>query len=159
MSWQMPAPSQSRSVPHGVFAGAFAGDTHSTPPALPHARVPRTQPASSVLHEPPMADSHPFVGDPSQSPKPALHVNPQPTPLQFDTEFVRESQGEQRDPQVATDVLSTQLDPQTWNPVLQLIPHVPEAQVEMPFDGRVQTFPQAPQLATSPLGSTHVLPH
>ncbi len=64
-------------------------------------------------------------------------------------------------PQWAMSVcVSTQLLPHAMNcGASQVTPHVPAMHVAAPFAGFGQTFPQAPQLATSPLSSTHAPRH
>jgi hypothetical protein len=77
--------------------------------------------------------SQPFIGLPSQSPKPATHAIPQLVPSHVGVAFGGMGQGEHSRPQCCASRLFAQLPAQTWKPALHATPHEPLVQVAAPF--------------------------
>jgi hypothetical protein len=92
--------------------------------------------------------SQPFAGLPSQSSKPALHVNPQAVPLHEAVAFAGIGHGVHEVPHVAVLALEEQVAPsQVWKFVLQAMPQLVPSQVDEPFAGTAQGVHELPHVA------------
>ncbi|MFN7131506.1 MAG: hypothetical protein ACK4N5_05445 [Myxococcales bacterium] len=74
-----------------------------------------------------------------------MHTKPQLVPSQVGTEFDGAGHGVQLDPQLFTLVSDAQVEPQRWNPGLQLIPQLLPSQVAAPLTGTAHGVHADPQ--------------
>ena len=87
-----------------------------------------------------------------------MQVNPQLVPLQVALPFVGTAQAVQDAPHVRIEVLSAQVLPQAWKPVLHATPQLVPSQVAVPFVGVAQGVQELPHVAALLL-ATQAPPH
>ena len=137
-------------VPHELFAhetqvGIVEPLMHA--PLGPQLVPQRPQFAGSRVSE----VSQPLAAFPSQSPKPALHVNPQAPAAHVTVAFARAGHGLLQRPQCAVLVLVLTSQPLADNesqfakPATHTEPHVPAAHTAVLFAAVAHMLPQAPQ--------------
>jgi hypothetical protein len=104
-------------IEHRVDVAPEHPDTHANdPPDAAHMGLGSLQ---TTPHPPQdvgcdRSTSHPFVGFESQSAHPASHVMPHAVPSHLAVAWGPVGHGEHDEPQLATNVLSAQLDPHAW---------------------------------------------
>lgn len=87
--------------------------------------------------------SQPFIALPSQSPHPALHVNPHDPSAHVVVALARDGQTVPHEPQLFTSVASrTHVDPQSVSPPPQPLTQLPPEHIGVPPE---QTRPHIPQ--------------
>jgi hypothetical protein len=92
--------------------------------------------------------SQPFAGLPSQSSKPALHVNPHAPLLHLAVALAGVAHGVHEVPHDAVLVASSHaLPPHAWYPALHAMPQLVPSQVDEPFAGTAHAVHEAPHVA------------